>query len=95
VRYSRNSDEICVIPEIAFYYDRSGQHLLRASALSAPLREIIVAQGLRAGNLGAASPLQAPPSVLRTATSPSSFDRLRIDREDLGYLASTVLGFPV
>ena len=34
----------CVIPEIAFCYDRSGQHLLRASALSAALREIILAQ---------------------------------------------------
>jgi hypothetical protein len=59
------------------------------------LREIILAQGLRAGNFGAASPLQAPPSAVPAATSPSSFDRLRIDREDLAYLASTDLGFPV
>ena len=34
--------DICIIPEIVLYYDRSGQHLLRAFA---SLCEIILAQG--------------------------------------------------
>jgi hypothetical protein len=37
-----NHRNICVIPEIALYYDGSGQHLLLGFA---PLREIILAQG--------------------------------------------------
>ena len=40
-------------------------------------------------------PMQAPPSAGPAATSPSSFDRLRIDGEDLAYLASADLGFPL
>ena len=40
-------------------------------------------------------PMQAPPSAVPAATSPSSFDRLRIDGEDLAYLASADLGFPL
>ena len=39
---TRNFGDRCVIPEIALYYNGSGQHLLRASA---PLRENILAQG--------------------------------------------------
>ena len=41
---ARNYRDMCVIPEIAVCYDGSGQPFLRASALSAPLREIILAQ---------------------------------------------------
>ena len=85
-----NYSNMCVIPEIALYHNGSCQPLLRASALSAPLREIILARRLRAGNFVAASPLQAPPSAVPAATSPS-----QVDREDLAYLASTDLGFPV
>jgi hypothetical protein len=54
------------------------------------LREIILVRRLRAGNFVAASPSQAPPSAVPAATSPS-----QVDREDLAYLASTDLGFPV
>ncbi len=43
-----------------------------------------------AGSFGAASPLQAPPSAVPAATSPS-----QVDREDLAYFASTDPGFPV
>ncbi len=46
--FPRNCGDRCVIPEIALYYDGSGQHLLRASALSAlsaSLCEIILALG--------------------------------------------------
>jgi hypothetical protein len=42
-----NYDDRCVIPEIALYYDGSGQHLLRASAA---LRDVNCIQCPVAGN---------------------------------------------
>ena len=71
---SSNYRDICVIPEIALYYDGSGQHLLRASATSAALREIILSRRLRAGMTatlrqpaGAPPPSATVPLLLRNA----------------------------
>ena len=83
----RNSGDRCVIPEIALEDDRSSQHLRRAFASSCETKWM---QRLWAGNFGAVSPLLAPPSAVPAATAPS-----QVDREDLGHVAFTELGFPL